>query len=211
MIILFNGPPESGKDVACDFVRNKFGFNVVSFKTTLYNDVKRIFNLNDEDFEDFMGGYNDRDRKDVERPVYLGNMTRREAMIFSSEEVMKKIWGEGHYGSALAKTPLLPYSNYCASDCGFSAEIETLKDIYDGVIVCQIVREGKTFGNDSRSYIESDTIKEEFGDPLKNFSIDKFENVDNLDVYRIWNTGSLDDFFKNLSALIESLKNVYNF
>ena len=204
MILLFNGPPESGKDDACDFLSTRMGYEKISFKTKLFSDTKRIFEISDENFADFMNGYSDRKRKDVERPNYLGGMNRREAMIFSSEHVTKKIWGNGYYGKKVSEI-IEDHKEYCSSDCGFVEEINELRDFQP--IICQIVRTKKSFVNDSRTYVTGNLVKE-FGKP-ETFS-DKIKFIDDIPTIRIWNTGSLAEFLENIKEAERFAKNVYS-
>ena len=81
MIILFNGPPGAGKDLAADFFKAR-GFKHLSFKYRLYTETIKYFNV---DKEWFMERYEDRSLKEVPTS-WLGNMSCREAMIYVSEK-----------------------------------------------------------------------------------------------------------------------------
>mgnify|MGYP000610017427 CR=1 FL=1 len=52
----------------------------------------------------------------------LGGLSRRGALIHTSEEVMKKKFGTDYYGQITAKK-LNSISSYCFSDGGFKDEI----------------------------------------------------------------------------------------
>ena len=61
MIVIFNGPPASGKDEAASLYKEKFGFGNLSFKYQLFKETIKHFEV-DERW--FMEGYNDRDQKE---------------------------------------------------------------------------------------------------------------------------------------------------
>ena len=89
MIILFNGPPGSGKDHAADYYK-QYGFKHLSFKYQLFKETIKYFNV---DKTWFMERYDDRSLKEV--PTWkLGNMSCREAMIYVSEENVIEHVGE---------------------------------------------------------------------------------------------------------------------
>ena len=97
MIILFNGPPGSGKDLAADWFKKK-GFKHLSFKYQLFKETIKYFDV-DEAW--FMEGYNNREIKEIPSTL-LGNMSRREAMIYVSEKVIKPKRGLDYFGNLVA-------------------------------------------------------------------------------------------------------------
>lgn len=205
MFVIFNGPPNSGKDHAAEFVKANFGFKHVSFKTQLYFDVKEVFSLNKAEFADFMLHYNDRSVK--EKPVeYLNGMSRRQAMIHASEDVMKKCHGLGYYGSKIVEQLKEGY-DYCASDGGFTEEVEEIVDryYYGKVAIVQIFRRGCDHRNDSRRYIAGN-VKSQRG---QQFDISDqlwtTESVD-VDVHQIFNGGTIEEFEKSISQAILGIK-----
>ena len=116
MIIVFNGPPGSGKDVACDFLK-KMGFKHIEFKSKLFKDTIRFYKVDEKWFYD---GYT-RDTKDVTEEK-LSGLSRRQALINVSENVRKRLDGDEFYGKIAADGMVLG-SDYCISDGGFTEEI----------------------------------------------------------------------------------------
>ncbi len=70
MIIIFNGPPGSGKDEAASYFKRR-GFKHLSFKQVLFKETIAFF---DVDEEWFMNGYNDRTVKEQpdQRQILFG-------------------------------------------------------------------------------------------------------------------------------------------
>ena len=60
MIVIFNGPPASGKDEAASLYKENFGFGNLSFKYQLFKETVKYF---DVDERWFMEGYNNREMK----------------------------------------------------------------------------------------------------------------------------------------------------
>ena len=93
MIVLFNGPPKSGKDHAADYFKNK-GWKHLSFKYQLYKETCLYFNIH---YTWFMERYDNRALKEVPH-IDLGHMSCREAMIHVSETVIKPRRGLDYFG-----------------------------------------------------------------------------------------------------------------
>lgn len=203
MLLLFNGPPGSGKDEACSFLR-KHGFEHKLFKEQLFVDVLEHYKLDAAETVDFFLGYFDRARKE-EYVDYLG-CSRRQAMIHVSENVMKKIHGKTRYGDFVAST--LVYGNdYSMSDSGFMEELNPVVDKIgeENVVIVQIFRDGCTFEGDSRNYIKGRLV--DVFDDFREFFPNK-DKIDKTAEYRdphskiklvqLHNNGSLDQFRKNV-------------
>ena len=98
MIILFNGPPASGKDCAADYFKDK-GYKHLSFKYQLFKETFKYFDVTEEWF---MTDYDNRTVK--EHPsLHLGGFSRREAMIHVSENVIKPKRGLDYFGKMVAE------------------------------------------------------------------------------------------------------------
>ena len=92
MILIFNGPPGSGKDLCCEYLKSK-GFEHIEFKNQLYVETIKYFGV---DKQWFFDGYT-RERKEIKEPL-LNGMSRREAMIHVSENVLKPKYGNVYFG-----------------------------------------------------------------------------------------------------------------
>jgi len=150
-VIIFNGPPGSGKDHACDFLEDLiFECQHRRMKEQLFECTTVLFNIN---WVDFMDLYNDRETK--EKPTCkLRGMSPREAMIFTSETVIKPNFGKDYFGLCAAEN--LDFGLNVFSDGGFVEELEPIYKECDGnMIIVQIHRDGCDFSSDSRSYIDS--------------------------------------------------------
>ena len=153
-IILFNGPPSSGKDHSAKYAANNFpGVRVDKFARilkerthALYGYPKRAWDyyesVKDEPSQDFFG------------------LTPREAYIGVSEKYFKPMHDEKIFGNLLLRS--LKYGDFpewnvlAISDSGFVPEAEVLIEEYgaENVFLIRVHREGYNFSGDSRSYID---------------------------------------------------------
>jgi len=192
MIVLFNGPPGSGKDHAADYYK-RLGFKHLSFKFQLYNEVVKYFKV-DKDW--FMERYNNRAVKEVPSPL-LGNMSCREAMIYVSEKVIKPKKGLDYFGNMVAREIDLS-KNYAISDGGFIHElIPVLEKVgNDNFVLVQITREDHDFSSDSRRYFKGNN-------PHYEYVLGKRTPIDeafvlspgfSVKTFRIHNNSTIKDF-----------------
>ena len=205
MIVIFNGPPGSGKDEAAAYFKENFEFKKLSFKDQLFKQTMKHFGV---DSEWFLEGYDNREIK--EKPEYaLNNMSRREAMIFVSEEVIKPTKGKAYFGEQVSSEIEDGY-NYAIADGGFVEEINPLIERVgaNNIIIVQLTRSGHDYSSDSRRYLNGNLIKE--------YAINGVTSIDkqyvlpeelNINTYRIHNNGSIRNFHNVLSELHNELKN----
>lgn len=155
-IVLFNGPPRSGKDTAAKFIWNKSLYPVFD---RMSMPIKKAFaatiGVNINAF-----GEVERYEAIKEQIVPVLGVSYRQWQIDFSESFMKPLYGEaifaelfidrmrGHRKDSLVLVP----------DCGFNVEYETLVDHYgtDNVLVIKIHRPGCTFDGDNRNYLKVD-------------------------------------------------------
>lgn len=207
-VVIFNSPPNSGKDVAVQYLRGYFGTGeVLAFKDELYLDTSRHFDVDVEDLVDY---HSDRDLKELPNTMFpkyqseslkqyffsllyvigviinnrhlmsLGYYSSREALIHVSEDLIKPKCGEDHYGRQLAyRIEQSSETFFFTGDGGFKFEVVPLLEMGYQVIIAQLERSGATFDGDSRSLLNKDDFKE--------YSNIKFCKVDN--------NGSLDDLY----------------
>ena len=203
MIILFNGPPGSGKDEAANILE-LHQFEHLSFKEELFKATFTEFCVSEEWF---MSGYDDRTIK--ERPEKeLRGKSRRDAMIHTSENVIKPNYGKSFFGNKVASR-VIPGRNYVISDCGFLEEVQPLIDKVgsENVLVVQMAREDCSFENDSRRYINGD-MREEYTVGKKSKILEKYILESKLEcpIYRFHNNGSLEEFHHELSWLARDIR-----
>lgn len=201
MIIIFNGPPGSGKDAACEILHDQ-EFKHLSFKTELFKNVLDYWSLNREETIDFFVGYFNRHLKNT--PVdYLHGLSRRQAMIHVSENVMKPRNGKDYYGRKAVEL-IVEGVDCCFSDGGFVEELQPLIDKYsrDEIAIVQLFRERCTFEGDSRSYITGEIV-----DGFYEFNMDLHPNkFPGVKTYQIYNDGSLADLKEIISQIIKNMR-----
>lgn len=209
MIVIFNGPPGSGKDEAASYFKENFGFGNLSFKYQLFKQTMKHFDVNEEWF---MEGYEDREQK--EKPcTILDGMSRREAMIFVSEEIIKPREGKDFFGRCVAEE-IEDEKHYALADGGFFEEITPIIERVgaENIVVVQLTREGHDYSSDSRKYFNGRLVKE--------YSINGTTDIDNqyvlpeelnIRTYRIHNNGSIRNFHDVLTQIHNELNSEYNF
>ena len=148
-VIIFNGPPGSGKDYICNYLSNVLDRTRHSeFKEHLFRCTCVLFNVT---YEEFMELYTDREKKETSTCLLYG-YSPREAMIYVSEEVIKPKFGKDYFGLCTAEN--LGFGLTVFSDGGFIEELEAVYDECDGnMMIVQLHRDGCDFSKDSRSYI----------------------------------------------------------
>jgi len=205
MIVLFNGPPRSGKDAAADFFKEK-GYKHLSFKYQLYKETINYFNV---DRQWFMDRYNNRSEKEVPSAL-LGHMSCREAMIYVSEKVIKPKHGLDYFGKQVASEINLE-KNYCISDGGFIDELIPVINTVgsDNFILVQLTRDGCDYSSDSRRYFDGNVVKQ-YVNSHKTKIESKYVLPYKFDVktYRIHNNGTIGAFHNSLQDIYEKELNV---
>ena len=149
-IILFNGPPYSGKDTIVDYFVNLYNptFKHYKLSTPLKEGIASIFQLNKAQIKLL------EDTKDIPNDLLMG-LSYRQAQIWLSEEVMKPKFGKTIFGKIALNNMSMPRV-YLVSDSGFMEEAKTIVESLDReVILIRIKRPGYDFTNDSRSYWEN--------------------------------------------------------
>ncbi len=199
MIVIFNGPPGSGKDEAASWFCDH-GFRHLSFKHELYKETVKIFNV---EYDWFMDGYNNRDIKENREPK-LNDMSRREAMIHTSECYIKPKFGADYFGAQVA-SQIEPNYDYAISDGGFVEELRPLiaRVGLDQIRLVQLTREGCSYSTDSRRYFRG-VLVGEYGVGGRTDIDDQYvlEESFDIDTYRLHNNGSIHGFHSMLNELI---------
>lgn len=154
-VILFNGPPRSGKDTASQATqiileRAKKSVYAYRFAEPLKDAVHALFGMAGIMVEHFDG------LKDVKLGQMFG-MSPREAYIWLSEECVKPRFGKDFFAH-VAVNHLKSFGNITVvvSDCGFQEEVDVLIAHFgaDNVALVHLLREDTSFQNDSRRYVE---------------------------------------------------------
>lgn len=158
-IILLNGPPGSGKDMAATFIRKDLGADKCTnfrMKTPLWNIFQAMFALTDMQLHNMVNT----PQKDMEQEMLHGR-TPREVLIDISENFLKPRFGNEFLGELLARRiNYSPCQWATVSDSGFTEEARPLLSKFSrqNVFCIQLSRDGTSFVNDSRSYIDCDSL-----------------------------------------------------
>ena len=150
-LILFNGPPRSGKDTAADFVWHRYR-NVRRFKLSqpLKDGIKAFFNLTDAQVQHL------EKNKSIPDPL-LFNQSYRDVQISMSEHWAKDRFGMRVFGNLAQREVIAsPSSLFVCSDSGFAYEAEPLLKLFglQNVLLVRLHRDSTSYEGDSRSYIE---------------------------------------------------------
>lgn len=204
MNFVFNGPPGSGKDEACHLLKTTYGYKHLQFKDQLFVETTEHFGVS---LTWFMTDYTDRSLKEKPRPE-LNGMSKREALIHVSENVVKPKYGKEYFGKKTAEK-VDPSINYCFSDGGFVEEIHPLinKLGHENLCIVQLYRTGCSFSSDSRNYIDGILI-EELGTKDSDSSFQKTEPQIPIRMYRIHNNTSVSDFHQMIREILRKEANV---
>jgi hypothetical protein len=205
MIILFNGPPASGKDCAADLFKSK-GYKHLSFKYQLFKETFKYFDVQEHWF---MNEYDDRTVK--ERPsAHLGGFSRREALIHVSENIIKPKLGLDYFGKKVAEEICIG-KDYVISDGGFSHELfPIINKIGDkNFVLVQLVRDGCDYSTDSRRYFNGNIVREYVISSRTEIDT-KYMQDYKFDVrtHRIHNNGTVADLHNVLDEIYEEEANV---
>lgn len=162
VVVLFNAPPNAGKDFAADYFNRKYGYYSASMKKFLYEATKLFYELSVSDMDMF----SNRLLKE-KKTTRLGGKSPREALIHVSENVIKPLFGQDIFGRR-AVEDIAVFPNVTFSDCGFVAEAITLIDSYPDAAIhlVEITADGCSFEGDSRSYIYNALNKAGYSDRI---------------------------------------------
>lgn len=145
-LVLFNGPPRSGKDTASKILSELLGGPPVYWLADhLCTMVQRAHWL-DPHPKAYEGV------KDVPMPALEGK-TPRQARIAFAERYIKPTYGADFFAKRLHESMPSTVKLKIIADLGFDEEMRLLEQHHRCVIV-QLRREGCDFSNDSRKYVE---------------------------------------------------------
>jgi len=150
-VIILNAAPNSGKDVAADYMNKNYGFEHVEFKEKLFELVKVIYSLTDETWNELYT----RELKE-KKNLLLDNLSPRESLIKVSEQVIKPNYGPEYFGKTLSKKISTSDNNvFVVSDGGFIEEVNPVVRAVgaENLMIIRIHRPECTFATDSRSFL----------------------------------------------------------
>lgn len=156
-IILFNGPPRSGKDtaalIACNFIDSLPGPTIANWEKFSYP-LKSSFACMVGAAMNTRGdvlGYEERKNEPLS---ILNGASFRQFQIDFSEKFMKPLYGNDIFGRLfLERCKEHPEREVIqvVSDCGFQIEADALKG--HNVCLFTLTRKGTSFEGDSRQYV----------------------------------------------------------
>jgi hypothetical protein len=147
-----------------------------------------------------MNGYNT--NKEIPEKL-LNGLSRREAMIYTSEEIMKKRHGRDYYGIQTSKK-IDGISSYCFSDGGFVEEVLSIINTVGANNICivQLFREGCSFSSDSRNYLNGEYLIEEHIINFKSEKEIKGKPILPIRSYQIHNNGNVRNFHQAIRKIL---------
>jgi len=149
-LILFNGPPKSGKDFGAEYVQRTFDGAILNkFAKVLKEKTHALYGFHWRAHDYY------EDCKNKPHEDFLG-LSPRQAYINVSETYFKPVHGDKVFGTLLVKElEKLEWKLAAISDSGFQGEAEVLIDKYgvDNVILIRVHRDGCDFSKDSRDYL----------------------------------------------------------
>ena len=155
-VVLFNGPPRSGKDTCAKMLAERFDAQHLKFANALKNAVHAALELGDIPVDYF---------EDWKDQLSLNGRTPREVYIAFSEDFIKPLFGRDYFGKRLADAiAASPHEKFVISDGGFEEEVEAIRQVADLKIV-RIERPFTSFDKDSRNFLKNPDyfLNNEFG------------------------------------------------
>lgn len=164
-IIILNGPRDTGKDTAADYLVERYGYTKLEMKSALRSLAHEVASLTCDDPIAFCNALEfNRDLKDTQRVAEFGDRTWPQFLIWLSEAVCKPIFGQDVFALAAAKAVCDSGADKIVfSDGGFQAEVNVLFSnmhevgVVSEMLIIHMYREGRTFDSvrkDSRGYVK---------------------------------------------------------
>ena len=194
-IIVFNAPPNSGKDVSCEYLVKNYGAYHTYFKKRLYEVAAMVADVS---LEWMIAVASDRKTKEVPNCHFVlagQDVSPRQWLIHVSENIVKPLLGKEYFGECLSREICTVKSDLVViSDGGFQEELIALQTDPDyslhisyqpNIHIVQLTRQGCSFNNDSRKYMDADWL-----------------DKNHISVSVISNDGTLDDLYNQLDNVM---------
>lgn len=153
-VVVFNGPPGSGKDTLATFIRGATSVVPRAFKDKLVSIALEISGVDRRTWDNWYDHAKERPRDQ------LWGHSCRSFLIMVSEDMIKPHLGNAYFGRAAAddiarNRAYLEQYGVCFTDSGFKEELQEVVNLVgpERVIVVHLVRHGSSFKNDSRNYL----------------------------------------------------------
>lgn len=168
-IILFNGPPSSGKDTAAFACWNSYIHDgrMEKFSRPIKDAFLAAICVGDKVIQ----GLHEENKESIIEEL---GVSYRQWQIDFSEKFMKPLYGNTIFARLLLdRINVLTDKIILVSDCGFQIEIDTLAAAYlpENIALVSLYRRGCDFSNDSREYVKP--LPGMFHFPLVNNGTDK--------------------------------------
>ena len=185
-IILFNGPPFSGKDTAAKVLIDK-GYTHHKFAQPIDDGIIAVLGGSHSPMgREYCNAVQNPNRKDT--PLFNGKSVR-ELKIAFSEDFIKPNLDKGFFGLRCAEKIYQQFCfdrpkpfNFVISDCGFQEEFDEFcqyikfeGDMYNEIILVQLQRKGCDFNKDSRSYVTPNGLTDRYIHLHNNDSVDDLQ------------------------------------
>lgn len=179
-IVIFNGPPSSGKDtaaLACFKSQTVGGFKVFD---RMSRPIKKAFaGMVNAPINKFDVVENWEHRKDEPLKILDGKTFRNWQQDFG-EKFMKPLYGENIFARLFIERQhnQAPNATIFVPDCGFDIEYETLALHYgtENILVVKLYRPGYTFAGDTRKYLD---IGSRFASGIEDPDIENVRHINN--------------------------------
>jgi hypothetical protein len=186
-IIIFNGPPGTGKDELAKHFTSKFGAlyrngtKHMEHKHHLKAIALVITGVTEEEWDE---RYDNRELK--EKPWdKCGNISQRQLYIKISEEWCKPLFNRSYFGDRSTQRIKESDAKYFFfSDGGFKNETIPMLAACDRMVIIRIHREGHTYEGDSRKYLY-------------------MEMPEQIEEYDLNNDGTLQDMYDKASDIMQ--------
>lgn len=164
ILVILNSPPRCGKDsyvnLLTDYTHRRFKDNLVDLAIHMSGISREDWDRRYEASHDYgLGKYFDGWKKDIAWNR-LGGLSQRGYLIWLSEKVMKLMHGPDVFGQRLKddldfENDMCGDTDFIISDGGFKEEVKPFIDDPEWkVVIIRLSRDGCTFENDSRRYLE---------------------------------------------------------
>tara|TARA_Y100001951_G_scaffold67872_1_gene54822 strand:- start:635 stop:1189 length:555 start_codon:yes stop_codon:yes gene_type:complete len=154
MIIFLNGPPGSGKDTIANIIgKSVLSIRDIKLSGPLKDCFREMFRLPPRQAKEWL---NDRKEED-----FAAGVTPRQFQIKLSEEFMKPLFGNDIFGQIGIRAIVNTMArHFTISDAGFIDEVEEIVKYFGKTQVkaIKISRPGHDYENDSRGYIDFDSV-----------------------------------------------------
>jgi len=156
-VIIFNAPPNTGKDVAAEHLVKHLNSKGIpshhkEVKENLFKAVKSAYGISDN-LWDFLYEREYKEEPSCHLRISMNNTSPRNAMIHMSENVLKPLFGKDVFGIMAAKSAEEGVNIF--SDGGFAEEVQCLLDEVgeENFLLIHVTRDGCSFEGDSRDYV----------------------------------------------------------